>query len=302
MDRPLAIAQVNARAGGGGAERIASQLMRAYRERGHTSWLIVGRGTADGDDVFTFPRAGSTGVAHLAAGPLRILDRRRGLETYRYPATRRMLDVLPGEPDIVHLHNLHGGYFDLRALPALSRRQPVVMTLHDAWLLSGHCAHSIGCDRWRTGCGACPDLGLYPAVTRDATARNWERKRAIFADTRVHIATPSQWLADRVRDSMLAPAAAELRVIHNGVELDIFTPGDTAAARAASGLPPAVPTILTVGAGGGANSYKDITTTRNAAAQAAELLDRDVLLVVLGDQGPDQRTGRLTVRHVPFMD
>jgi glycosyltransferase involved in cell wall biosynthesis len=302
MDRRLAIAQVNARAGGGGAERIARQLMRAYRERGHRSWLVVGRGAADGDDVFAFPQAGSTGLAHLVAGPLRILDRRLGLETYRYPATHRMLDVLPGEPDIVHLHNLHGGYFDLRALPALGRRLPVVMTLHDAWLLSGHCAHSIDCERWRTGCGACPDLGLYPAVSRDATARNWERKRAIFADARLRVATPSQWLADRVRDSVLAPAVAELRVIHNGVELDIFTPGDPGAARTATGLPHAALTVLTVGSGGLAHPYKDVATARHAAAQAAELLDTDVVLVVLGDDGPDQQSGRLTVRHAPFTD
>jgi glycosyltransferase involved in cell wall biosynthesis len=302
MDRRLSIAQVNAHAAGGGAERIARQLMRAYRERGHRSWLIVGRGAADGDDVLAFPRTGSTGLAHLLAGPLRILDRHRGLETYRYPATRHMLDVLPGEPDILHLHNLHGGYFDLRALSGLGRRRPVVMTLHDAWLLSGHCAHSIDCDRWRTGCGACPDLGLYPAVTRDATARNWERKRAIFAGARLHVATPSQWLADRVRDSILAPAVAELRVIHNGVELDVFTPGDAGAARRTSGLPHDALIVLTVGSGGSANPYKDLATARHATAHAAEMLNTDVVFLVLGDDGPDQQSGRLTERHVPFTD
>jgi glycosyltransferase involved in cell wall biosynthesis len=155
-----------------------------------------------------------------------------GLETYRYPATRRMLEALPHPPDLVHLHNLHGGYFDLRVLPGLSASLPVAMTLHDAWLLSGHCAHSMGCDRWRIGCGACPDLDIYPAVRRDATARNWTRKREIFAGSRLHVATPSRWLADKVRESILSPSLAELKVIPNGVDLESFRPGDRLAARA----------------------------------------------------------------------
>jgi hypothetical protein len=57
-----------------------------------------------------------------------------------------------------------------------------MLTLHDAWLLSGHCAHSFDCQRWKTGCGECPDLDVYPASPRDATACNWRRKREILAE------------------------------------------------------------------------------------------------------------------------
>ena len=53
--------------------------------------------------------------------------------------------------DVLHLHNLHGGYFDLRHLPRLSPRLPVVVTLHDTWLTSGHCAYTLECERWRDG-------------------------------------------------------------------------------------------------------------------------------------------------------
>lgn len=300
IERPLTIAQVNTSAGGGGAERIAGQLLREFRRRGHDASLIVGRGAAAGLGVVPFPRDWRTGLAHAAAGALRILDRRLGLETYRYPATHRMLDALPQDPDIVHLHNLHGGYFDLRALTGLSRRHAVVMTLHDAWLLSGHCAHSLGCERWRTGCGACPDLDIYPAVSRDATARNWQRKQAIFRDSRLHVATPSHWLATRVQASMLAPAVAELRVIPNGVELDTFAPVDQATARSALGLSATGFLLLFVGSGLATNPFKDFTTARQAAVRAAELLEQDVTLLALGGAGADAREGRVSIRHVPF--
>ena len=50
---------------------------------------------------------------------------------------------------------------------------PVALTLHDEWLLTGHCAYTLGCERWRIGCGRCPDLTIYPAIRRDSTAENF---------------------------------------------------------------------------------------------------------------------------------
>ena len=78
-----------------------------------------------------------------------------------FPGSHRVLDVTPAPPDILHCHNLHGEYFDLRILPELTRRLPVVLTLHDAWLLGGGCAHSVDCDRWRDDCGDCAQADLY---------------------------------------------------------------------------------------------------------------------------------------------
>lgn len=298
----LHIAQVNSTASGGGAERIARQLQANFRKLGHQASLLVGRGEASGPDVYGFPADPRTRLAHLLAGPLRILDRRRGRETFRYPATRRMLDVLPSEPDIVHLHNLHGGYFDLGWLPALSRRHHVVVTLHDAWLLSGHCAHSLGCERWRTGCGSCPDLAIYPAVQRDATAGNWQRKRDIFRQSRLHVIAPSKWLAGKIKASMLGATIRGLRVIPNGVDLDTFRPGDRPGARSELGLPESGLILLFVGSNAMSNPFKDYATAREAAARAADRLGREVTLVVLGGAGDEVREGPLHVRHVPFQD
>lgn len=298
--RPLSIAQVSPTARGGGAEFIARQLLDGFRRLGHDASLLVGRGDADAPDVHGFPTDTRTRIAHALAGPGRIVDRRLGLETYRYPATARMLDTLPRPPDIVHLHNLHGGYFDLRILPKLSRDVPVALTLHDAWLLSGHCAHSMGCARWRTGCGACPDLTIFPAVHRDATATNWRRKRDVFRRSRLHVATPSAWLAEMVRDSMLEPGVRDLRVIPNGVDLEVFRPGDRRAARTRLGLPIADTILLSVGSAAPDNPFKDMDTVARAASRAAELLDREITLLVLGDDAGTRQSGRATIRGAPF--
>lgn len=296
----LSIALVNTSADRGGAGQIARQLLHGFRRSGHDAWLLVGRGEAEKPHILGFPSDIRTRAAHLLAGPGRLVDRRLGLETYRYPATQRMLKVLPRSPDLIHLHNLHGGYFDLRALSDLSASLPVAITLHDAWLLSGHCAHSLGCERWRIGCGSCPDLDIYPSVQRDATARNWTRKRDIFLNSRLHVATPSTWLADKVRDSILASGLADLKVIPNGVDLEIFRPRDPRAARAELGIPPEETVLLFVGSDGGPSGFKDLTTAEEAAARAAAHLDRELALVVLGAEAPERRKGRARIRFVPF--
>jgi glycosyltransferase involved in cell wall biosynthesis len=308
--RPIDILQVSASERGGGAETMAREMHRRFRERGHNATLVVGRGTASGQHVQALGEGRDAGLQHMLAGPLRVIDRQRGLETYRYPRSRSLLEQLSSTPDIVHLHNLHGGYFDLRYLTGLSTKVPVTLTLHDAWLLSGHCAHSFDCERWRTGCGSCPDLSIYPSIRRDATALNWQRKRDIFVRSRLYAATPSNWLADRVRSSMLAPALAQLRVIPNGVDLETFAPGDRRAARAAFGLAADEPVLLVVGSASADNPFRDFELAQRAAAGAAVSTQRTLTMVVIGataaagsDAVADNAPGAgVALRYVPFVD
>jgi glycosyltransferase involved in cell wall biosynthesis len=188
-------------------------------------------------------------------------------------------------------------------LPWLGRQVPVVMTLHDAWLLSGHCAHSLACERWRTGCGRCPDLTIYPAVRRDATAFNWRRKNEIFRRSSVNVATPSRWLMQRVEQSILAPAVADARIIPNGVDLSTFRPGDRRRARAALGLPSDAHVLLATAIDVHRNSWKDFALLHDAVAGLAREEDEPALhVVVLGTTAPTERIGRATLDFEPYRD
>lgn len=329
-DRRLHILQVNTADLPGGAERISWNLMRAYRDSGHRSRLVVGRRRTDDDDVAVIAHADAPGawrrlwwtmhqrlqpwygkapgsralcrLTHRLAEPGGWLDARRGIEDFHYPGAHRLLDHGRSLPDVVHCHNLHGGYFDLRAMPALSSRLPVVVTLHDAWLLSGHCAHSFDCDRWQTGCGECPDLSIPPAIRRDATAYNWRRKRDILAACRLHVATPSRWLMDKVEQSILMPAAIERRVIPNGVDTTVFKPGDQPAARAALGVAPDAAVLMFSAFGVRNNVWKDYETMRGAVARLAEKFgDRPLCFLAVGEDAPTERIGGAEIRFIPHM-
>ncbi len=311
--RPLRILQVSASETGGGAASVAGSLTRGYRNSGCLVWQAVGRKTSDDPNVFVIPeddgafyrvtgylalqrqlqemasRSPGRGWGllgrslRLATRPRALLDQWRGREDFEFPGTYRVLDLLPARPDLVHCHNLHGGYFDLRALPWLSRQVPTMLTLHDAWPLSGHCAHSFDCDRWKTGCGECPDLSIDPAIRRDATAHNWARKRSIYAQSRLYVATPCQWLLDKVERSMLAPAIEQARVIPNGVDLSVFRPADKGSTRAALGISPdAAVLLVTTGHRGG--MWRDHQTLRSAIGSIVARSGRpDTCVLVLGD-------------------
>jgi glycosyltransferase involved in cell wall biosynthesis len=325
----LRIVQVNTVDVRGGAEQVAVNLLTAYRARGHASWLAVGEKHSDDPNIRLLPNdamrgrwarfwqgvAGNlqpaTSASRVAtvlgrlAGALAEPDRRLayylGREDFDFPGTRRLLALAEERPHVVHAHNLHGGYFDLRQVPWLSHQVPLVLTLHDAWLLSGHCAHSFECDRWHTGCGHCPDLSIYPAVRRDATAYNWRRKRAIFARSRLFVATPSRWLMRRVEESILAPAIDESRVIPNGIDLSVFRPADRHAARAALGLPPDAPVLVATGIEAARSAWKDLRVLREAVRRLAEhWAGPPIHLLVLGATAPNEQHVGAAIRFVPY--
>jgi glycosyltransferase involved in cell wall biosynthesis len=328
-ERPVRILQVSTRDLRGGAEKVAWELFQTFRARGYDSWLAVGYKRSNDPNVLIMHNYGSQGVwskcwwqvysqlqslggrlrgawrlSHLVrrlAEPKVVLDAYRGLEDFRFPGTWQLLRLIPEQPDIVHCHNLHGGYFDLRSLPSLGQQVPVMLTLHDAWLLSGHCSHSFDCERWKTGCGDCPDLSIYPAIRKDATAYNWRRKQAIYAKSRLYVATPCRWLMQKVEQSMLAPSVAEARVIPYGVDLSVFQPGDRRAARAALDLPQDAVILLFTANGIRRSRWKDYQTMRAAVAQlAARLHGQRVLFIALGEDAPTERSGQAEVCFVPY--
>lgn len=329
-ERPMRVSQVSASDIGGGAERVAADLHQGCLARGLPSTLAVGFRFDDVPRTFEIPNDAERGAwarallrlqpdlraAHgrlsgsqvfvrraikTLAEPGRAHRRAWGYEDFDYPGTARVLEADGARPDVLHLHNLHGGYFDLRCLPWITHEVPSVVTLHDTWLTSGHCAYTLECERWHSGCGACPHLDTPPAVPRDRTARNWTAKRDILRRSRLHVVGPSQWVLDKAADSILADATIDARLIPNGVDQTVFAPADTAAARSELGLP-AEALVLVFSAGAG-NPYKDPGTLVAALPEIARrAAGREVVLVVLGARIEAPPAVGMRVVSVPFLD
>ena len=301
---------------GGGAEAVALGLHREYRRLGLEATLVVGRREgasepgvvrlrhSDGigwrahDRLRAKRRFRAARAARLLSEPGAMVDVLRGHEDFRYPGTRGVLGLASRPPDVVHLHNLHGGYFDLRALPALATAVPLVATLHDAWLLTGHCAHPLDSDKWRSGCGDCPHLDTYPPLRRDGTAYNVRRKSEIYERLELAVVTPCAWLMTMVDDSVLAPAVTTRRVIPYGVDLDLFRPdlaGETRPAVISAGHP----LIVFAAQGGRANRFKDFDLLVAALTRLGKAIRTPVTAVALGAEAAEQQLGLVTLRSVP---
>lgn len=137
--------------------------------------------------------------------------------------------------DIVHLHNLHGSFFSPFVLPELTSLKPVVWTLHDEQAYTGHCAYAFDCEKWQTGCGNCPDLNFYPKIKVDTTDFLLKTKKKIYDLSDFTIVCPSNWLANRAKQSILSDK--DIRIIYNGINEKVFVNTDKTEARRALNLP-----------------------------------------------------------------
>ena len=303
MSSSMKILIINSSDIGGGAEKIAVDLHSAYLESGLDSKLVVGKKKSSLSSVYEIPTTGwfqfwNEVDSHLLKsqikGAYRLhklvkeikaphceYARKMGIENYHYPESRRLIRNLMNDVDIIHMHNLHNEYFDMRMLPSLSKKKPILITMHDEYLFTGHCAYTLGCERWKIGCGDCPHLETYPSVKRDNTRFNWNRKQKIFAKSQLSLVAPSAWLAERARQSLLSHLP--VRVIPNGIDLSVFKPGSQKAARAALSLDLNAFIILYTAVGGRVNQFKDYEMLdRLVLRLQAQKFDRPVILLAVG--------------------
>lgn len=146
-----------------------------------------------------------------------------------YFSTKKLVKKLKKiNPDVIHLHNIHGYYINLKVLFNYLKKEytgRIVWTLHDCWAFTGHCSYftMVHCEKWKQCCGKCPQLKAYPKEIFDTTKREYVNKKNLFLGLKnLTIVTPSKWLADLVKSSFLKEY--EIKVINNGINLDIFKP------------------------------------------------------------------------------
>lgn len=158
-------------------------------------------------------------------------------------ATRKFIkDIERIDPDVIHIHNIHGYFLNYEILfDWLSRcGKQVIWTVHDCWLFTGHCYHYMkaGCDKWKYGCGQCPQTREFPkSWLIDRSAKNWRDKKNAFCSIpsdKMTIVTVSDWLKGEMQQSFLKDF--RYKVIHNGIDTEVFKPSDGTAVRKRYGI------------------------------------------------------------------
>lgn len=208
----------------GSTGTICKNLYKAAEKQGHQCYFAYGRG--QDLEGFRTIRIGSKKDIYEHVIKSRFFDS-CGFESKN--ATKQFLRQLDDiQPDIIHLHNLHGYYINIEMLFQYLKMHSaikVIWTLHDCWPFTGHCAHFQyeKCEKWKTGCFKCVRTHMYPQSLIDRSAHNYEVKKKLLTGLPdLQLISPSHWLADLVKQSFLQDYPVS--VIHNAIDPTVFHP------------------------------------------------------------------------------
>lgn len=271
----MQIAQISkADAFGGGASRVAEELSQLFRANGYVShhWASwAGKGY---DHRSVFPLYGRFSreirLAHMLVKkfgfpeliPFELAPLLRNNRIYNY--------------DVVHFHDLSSAISPL-TLRWLARKRPVIWTIHDCSPFTGGCLYPMDCEKFKSGCGSCPQIGQWPIDSYlDFTKITHRVKRSLHAQGSVVTVTPSQWMSDMAHSSGLFSEPPV--VIPNGVDTQLYKPYDKKIARNDLGLP-SDRRIILLSAG---NLLDERKGTKYALEALSEIKDLAPFLLVVG--------------------
>ena len=144
-------------------------------------------------------------------------------------ATKRLINKIKEfNPDIIHIHNLHGYYVNIEMLMNFLKEynKPVVWTLHDCWPITGYCptADYVNCKKYEKGCNDCPLGFAYPfSLFKQNLKKDYEKKNELFNSLdNLCLVTPSKWMKTIFSTSFLKDK--NIQVINNGIDLRNFVP------------------------------------------------------------------------------
>lgn len=217
---------INSVLGVGSTGKIVLDIAKQYEKDGFDVKIAYGRKNASTGKEEYGIRIGNYIDVYYHAVYSRLTDK-HGLASKR--VTRRFLKWAEEyNPDVLWLHNIHGYYINYEELFEWIKSRPqmeVKWTLHDCWAFTGHCSYYtyVKCDKWKSGCGSCPQLDKYPKSFIDNSKRNYIRKKKAFTGVSdLTIITPSNWLKMQVENSFLSEYPLE--VVYNRIDTRIFKP------------------------------------------------------------------------------
>lgn len=221
----MRVLQINSVCGIKSTGRICTDLAEVLKKSGNECLIAYGRENVPDKYKDICTKIDTDSGIRLHALNARLFD---NTGFVRRQATNKFIRMLSDfAPDIIHLHNIHGYYINVEELFHYLRRsgKPIVWTLHDCWAFTGHCTHPdrINCEKWREQCFRCGQKKQYPtSLFFDKSEKNYNLKKNLFTSIEnMTIVTPSQWLANIVKESFLKDYPVE--VIHNGIDTTAFS-------------------------------------------------------------------------------
>lgn len=220
----MKVLQINQNYNIGSTGHIMKEINDVARARGYDGYMLCAYSHGGDQGLYVTEKL----LMPVAVRKNILKHRLSGLSGYSsvFSTKKAIRWIETVNPDIIHLHNVHGNWINLRLLfdYIKGKNVPIIWTLHDCWSFTGRCSHfeSFNCYQWRDGCRKCPSLDVYPtSYFFDFSRKMWrDKKRWLTGFRNLTIVTPSEWLANYVKQSYLA--SYKTVVINNGIDLTHF--------------------------------------------------------------------------------
>lgn len=216
--------QINSVVNSGSTGRIVEEIAQVAMNSGWNSYIAYARNERSSQSELI--KIGDDLDIKFHGLQTRLFDR-HGLGSKS--ATKDLIDRIKNiEPDIIHLHNIHGYYINIELLFKYlqNTKIPVVWTFHDCWPITGHCSHFtyVGCEKWKSQCFICPQKTDYPASWLiDRSKKNFNLKKEIFTSLpNLTMVSVSKWLSGILKESFLKDYP--VIIINNGINTEVFKP------------------------------------------------------------------------------
>lgn len=289
----MRILQINVVYKFGSTGKIVSEIHNQLQEFGQQSYVIYGRGnpTLESNVYKTSPQWDGKLQALFA----RITGNFYGGAIYSTSKLIRKIKNIA--PDIVHIHLMNGNYVNnYKLLMFLAQNNyKTVVTLHAEINYTGLCEHAFNCERWKTGCGQCPQVfDKYKSLLFDKTAIEWQKKFHAFAKFKsLTIVSVSSWLEKRAKQSPMFKNR-NFFVVGNGIDIEIFQPASSNDLRKKLGLLNQK-IVLHV-----TPSFRSIVKGGEHVVELAKRLEKEnVLVIIVGFDGyiGELPSNILTISH-----
>lgn len=223
----MKIMQINAVYPTGSTGKIVKDIHTQLLKNGHESIVCYGRGV----------KVTEQNVYKIAPELIMKMQSLRSKITgYAYAgciySTSILINTIKKEkPDVVHLHCINAYMVNIYKLLEYLKHNniPTVLTLHAEFMYTAGCGHALECNKWKTGCGPCPQKGTGRPSSKifDRSEEEWKMMKKSFEGfDNIVIASVSNWLHDKAKQSPFF-MNKQMQVVLNGIDTEnVFKPTD----------------------------------------------------------------------------
>lgn len=310
----LNILQIGTMDNKGGAALVSYRLKQKLEKLGHTTSMFVKQKYSDDENIFLIEKQNKL-FKILSKLSRKITT--KDIPNYIKNKTQSLLtndiaffnnkNLLNSKEfknaDIIHCHNLHGNYFNLKLLQKISKIKPVVWTLHDMWALTGHCSWAFTadwkeeCNKWQPGCKNCPNLKTYPRLLWDNTKYLFNKKKGIYQNSKLNIVVPSLWLKQKIEKSILKNQTIDL--IYNGTDNITFKKFNKIEVREKLNIPQDKKIIIFLASDGKNNIQKGWQYAKKIISHYKN--NEDILFLCIGGRKDDEQLNSGNIKYIKYI-